>query len=92
MVDLCRVEGCMGRVFRKGLCQGHMKRLQRSRPVEPPLGSLGWDEAREAILAYSNSDTDEDFEENRRTLLHVLKRWARAGFPCSSTSRRRMGA
>jgi hypothetical protein len=88
----CQAPGCLNPVFRKGLCQGHLKRTQRNQPIEAPLGSLAWEDFHEAILTYQDSDSDDTHRANLEALIHKARCWSRAGYPIPSTLRRRLHA
>jgi hypothetical protein len=89
---ICAAPGCLQPVFRKGLCQGHLKRTQRNRSIDAPLGTLAWEDFHEAILNYQDSDSDDTHRANLDALIQKARGWARAGYPIPSTLRRRLTA
>lgn len=89
----CTVLDCEREEETAGLCSGHRKRLTRGLAVATPLRGNGspWQRFQEAILAYADTDAedDEQFQRNRIRLRKAGEAWALSLM--RQRSRRRIG-
>ena len=79
-VTFCRVEDCVGRAARDGLCWAHHKRRYRGgdvrQPVREPLGT--WASVVEAWHTYQDADPSDDlaFRAARLRAQRAMRAWA----------------
>lgn len=88
----CTGPDCERPARRRGLCDGHRWQVEHHRPLTPIRARYGsaWERLQAAMLAYSDAETDEEFQAAKARCKAAARAWLRSmGTPPGPSCRMR---